>query len=869
MSKGSHFMVKSKLVGVLGVLVLALAAVPARALEASPQPYVVLVGIDKYADKQILPRKHAEADVKALFDLFTNKDYLGVDRDHIRLLLGSADKDRPSEKATHDNILKALKWAADKAKPDDLFLFAFIGQGAPLNDRTCYFAVDSTFKDRAKDAVDARDIERALAKLKSQKFCTMLDVCFKGFDTGKVPSPELNLQGLYREFIGKEDENGMFSSRVLFLANSGLRPSVDLKDHGVFAQVLLDGLKGKADEAGYEADGRITVKELAKYLRKHVPTLAKEHGKTADEKKQKPIALEGLSSNFTLTFNPAVMPKVKKRLARIDELAKNGTLTKEVAAQGKELIRRMPKLKWQQDLRKAFAKLADGDAKPAEFLADRRRILAKTKMDRDAADEFAVTILKATRLIKAGYVKEVNQGQMVEWAVRGLYRWIEEKLPPGLEARVAGAKTLRERELRTLLTDVRQQLGNREDLAKGKDVTFTLNGMLGHLDKHTDYISPEILEQMRQDTTGEFFGIGAHIRMNTAKDMLQIVSPIWGSPAYKAKLYAGDIITTIIRVVDDKGRPLDKPEVKSTKGMTTEEAVKLIKGPAGTKIKLMVEREGVDKPLEFEIRRGRVEIESVHGYKRKKSDQWDYYLDKNNKICYIRLSQFSRNTFRDLRKVMKTLHRQGIGGMVLDLRFNPGGLLDSAVKVSDLFIDEGEIVRIRPRRGQETVYMGRHAESYLDFPMVCLVNDGSASGSEIVAACLQDHERAIIMGERSYGKGSVQNIQDFDATGGKIKLTTATYWRPNGKNINKSSTKGRAQDEWGVTPNKGYVLKLSPKDQDALFDFQRAQEIIKRPNWKSKEPKTEFKDRQLDLAVKYLLGQIKTVGKPKLTKKAG
>src|SRR5262249_3371128 len=285
-----------------------------------------------------------------------------------------------------------------------------------------------------------------------------------------------------------------------------------------------------------------------------VPALAKEYGKSADEKKQKPIALEGLAGNFTLTYNPKVMPAVKKRLARLDELARDGSLPAEVARQGKELIRRMPKFKWQQNLRKAFQERTDGKAKPAESLKEPRQILARTRLSRDDAQEYALTILKATRLVKAGYVKEVSQGQLVEWAVRGLYRWIEEKMPPALEARVAGAKTLRERELRTLLADVRQQLGNREDLAKGKDVTYTLNGMLGHLDKHSDYISPEILEQMRQDTTGEFYGIGAHIRMNTAKDMLQIVSPIWGSPAYKAKLYAGDIITTIIRVVDDKGR---------------------------------------------------------------------------------------------------------------------------------------------------------------------------------------------------------------------------------------------------------------------------------------------------------------------------
>jgi C-terminal peptidase prc len=694
-------------------------------------------------------------------------------------------------------------------------------------------------------------------------------VHFKGYNLGKDPGPELVLTDLYKEYLGKEESADLFASRVVFLANSGLKPSLDLKDHGIFTQVLLDGLKGKADAAGYEADGRITVKELARYLRKEVSDRAREFGKTEETKKQRAIPLEGRTSNFTLTYNPAVWPTVQKRLAKIAELGKSGTIPQEVANEGRVLLNQMPKLKWQQSLRKAFEELADGKVEADGFLKQRGRILAKTRLSREAAEDYAVAVIKATRLIKAGYVKEMSQGQLVEWAIRGLYRVIDEKIPAEFESRIADAKNLREKDLKTLLTDVREKLGKRDDLDKGKDITNTLNPMLGHLDKHTDYISPEILEQMIISTSGQFFGIGALIRVNTNKDMLQIVTPIMGSPAYRAKLYAGDIVTTIIREVDNNGTPLDKPEVYSTKGMETERAVKLIKGKAGTKVKLVVEREGVDKPLEFEITRGRVDLETVHGYKRKTSDQWDFMIDKKNKLAYIRVSEFSRNTFRDLRKVIKRLDQQGLGGLVLDLRFNPGGLLDSAVKVSDLFIDDGEIVRIRPRKGEETVYVGRHEESYLDFPMVCLINGDSASGSEIVAACLQDWNRAIIMGERSYGKGSVQNIKDFDPTGGKIKLTTATYWRPSGKNIHRANTKGREEDEWGVTPDKGYVIKLSPRDQDALYEFQKAQEIIQRPGFKPKEAKPEFKDRQLGMALKYLRGQPKAAGKPLSGKKAG
>jgi len=864
-------MAKSMFAGLLGACFLAvLAAVPVRAAEGS-QPYVVLVGISKYDDKQILPRPHAEKDVQALYDLFTNKGHLGVDADHVRLLLGTKDEKRKAEPATRKNILAALNWAADKARADDLVLFFYIGEGAPLGERTCYFATDSTFKKRAKNAVSASEIEAALTKLKSQRFCAFLDVNFKGFEPGKQPPPDLDLTKLYRELIGKEDDSGTLASRAVFLANSGLKPSVDLKNHGVFGQALLSGLAGGADTEGYEPDGLVTVEELAKYMRKQVLELAQKHGKTDDAKKQKAIVLEGQSTDFILTYNPEVRPLVKKRVAKLAALAKEEAISAKVAEQGKDLLSRMPKLESQRNLRKEFQKLVDGKVTADEFSKERARLLAKLRLSREDARDYALAVLKATRILRAGYVKEVNQGQLVAWAINGLYERLGEKVPEEYKQRLARPKRLRETDLLRLLTDVREALGNREDLVKGKDVTFTLNPMLAHLDKHTDYTSPEYIEQRKVDTQGRFSGIGAHIRLNTTRDMLQIVTPIMGSPAYKAKLYAGDIVTTIIREVDSEGNPLDKPQVVKTKGLATEEAVRLIKGRPGTKVKLVVEREGEPKPLTFEITRGRVEIESVLGYKREKNSEWDFYVDKENKIAYVRLTQFASNTYRDLKKVMKKLnakHGKGLNGLVLDLRFNPGGLLDSAVKISDMFIDDGVIVTIKPRRGQQTVYIGKHEGSHLDFPMVCLVNDNSASGSEIVSACLQDHGRAIIAGERSYGKGSVQTIIPFDPTGGELKMTNATFWRPSNKNLNKSSTKGRDEDEWGVTPDKNFLLKLPIKEQDSLYEFQREQEIIKRPDSKAK-PKPDFKDRQLDLALKYLREQINTAGNKNVVKKAG
>src|SRR5262249_42017156 len=170
--------------------------------------------------------------------------------------------------------------------------------------------------------------------------------------------------------------------------------------------------------------------------------------------------------------------------------------------------------------------------KPDDFLRERDQIMAKTRLGREDAIEYALAVIKATRILKAGYVKEVNQGQLVQWALEGLFRRIEEKVPASFADKLAQAKGMRETELRNLLAEIRSYLGKREDLAQGKDVTYSLNPMLAHLDKHSDYISPEILEQMKIEMEGEFYGIGAHIRMNTNRDQLEIVTTIMGSPAY-------------------------------------------------------------------------------------------------------------------------------------------------------------------------------------------------------------------------------------------------------------------------------------------------------------------------------------------------
>jgi C-terminal peptidase prc len=851
-------MTRKTLIGFAASLILVcLAYSPSFGEESKLQPCVVLVGINHYQDKQILARPHAEADAQALYDLLTDKQYLGVPADHVRLLLGDADAKRGSEPATHANILKALTWASTTAGKNDPVIVAIFAQGAPLGDRFCYFATDSTFKDRAKNAVAGGEIEHALEKLKSQKFCVFVDVNFKGFEAPKDASPEANLSALYREFMGNRNEDHSTNAgRLVFIAETRLRPSLELADHGAFAKVIIDGLSGAADKEGYEPDGVVTLDELIEYVNKELPALAREHGKTKEDKEQRGFVLGGMATHYELTSNPSVTAKVKERLTSFEKLATEKNLSKELTTEGRRLLASMPKLEAYRNIRRSYQKLVDGKLSVDEFTKERSKILDDMKITGSTARAYAAKVIQATQLLQREYVKEINQGELVAAAIKGLYVRIEEKIPPDIKARLDKVKDLKESELVTLLTDVRQRLGNREDLDNHHDLDFALQRMMAPLDPYTTYIDPETLAQFKRETAGDFVGIGIQIRVDSTRDMIVVVTPIKGSPAYKAGILAGDIITQVTREVDEQGKPLEKPDVLSTKGLLIQDAVKKIVGKVGTPVKITVEREGVDHPLDFEIKRGHVEVETVLGTKRKADDSWEYYIDRENKIGYVRLTSFAKYTSRDLGRALELMkNTDGIQAFILDLRFNPGGLLTSAVEISDMFIDDGLIVTIRPRVGNQAAYSGEHEGSLLDFPMVCLVNGHSASGSEIVSACLQDHGRAIIMGERSYGKGSVQNIQPFED--GELKLTTASFWRPSGKNLNRSSTNGKEDAEWGVTPDPGYTVKLSRKERDELELHFRDLETIPRRDLPTKEATPDFKDVQLEKALRYLRGQIK------------
>lgn len=851
------------------IAALAVASGVARADDApaGKGPFVVLVGVGQFDDKAITARPTAEADARDFYDLAVDPKYMGVPADRVLLLTATPDEKRKSLPATRENVIKALHEAVAKTAKDDQIIFAWFGRGASAGERTCLFTKDSDFKERAKTGVLGSDLEAELKPAKDRKLAMILDVSFKGFEAGKETLVEPNLRDVLAAVFGGEEkgESPMPHDRVVFLASVPSHDPLTKGNNGLFAADTLEALKGAADVDGYEPDGVVTVDELVKYLEKHCADDARTLGKTTQEKETVPFIVGEETSHFAITKNPKVTDKTTARLKKIDELEKDGKITKEVAEEGRSLLARMPKLKNPQELRKAFQGLADGTATPADFAALRIKIKDDMTLSTDDAEKYARTVMKAMEMIRSRYVKELHTGDLVAGAIRGMYRRLDEPMPKDIEEELKDPKKLSRDRLMELLASARTKLGKREDLSNEKDCDTAIMMMIASLnDPYTTYYDKEMLKKTESQLRGQFSGVGIQIRRDLVRDGLLVVSPIKGSPAYKAGIRAGDLITEIKRDSDPEGKPLaaDAPRVISTKGMKTEQALEVILGKPGVPVTIVVQREGEKEPKEFTITRGRVSVETVLGVKRDDKDDWDYMIDPTSKIAYICLTQFSPSTFKELDVALRQLQRDGIKGLVLDLRFNPGGLLQSAVLISDLFLEDGLIVSVRPRVGQPEEHHDRGAGKHTNFPIAVLVNGFSASAAEIVSACLQDYGRAVVVGERSYGKGSVQSVEEFSPTSGQIKLTTARYFPPLGRNIDKLSTGGKDDEEWGVKPDKGYEVKLSREEKTELADWFRDREIIKSKDAPKPEKEKEFQDKQLGKALEYLKGQIKSAKNP-------
>ncbi len=312
-----------------------------------------------------------------------------------------------------------------------------------------------------------------------------------------------------------------------------------------------------------------------------------------------------------------------------------------------------------------------------------------------------------------------------------------------------------------------------------------LNGMTKSLDPFSSFFTPKQYENFRQETEGEFGGVGIEIGMEKGRPV--VISPIESTPAFRAGIKAGDVILEI--------------NGEDTSNMNLMDVVQKIRGKVGTKVQLTIYRKGVEKPMKIELERALIKIESV---------KWTTLED----VGYIKLSQFNENVSSQVEKALKELVSQKVKGVILDLRNDPGGLLSEAINVADLFLSEGKlVVYTKSRKGEIQNYFAKRKPIVPeDLPIIVLINKGSASASEIVTGALQDYKRALIVGEKSFGKASVQNIIPLE-DGSALKLTVAYYYTPLGKLIHNK----------GIVPD--VLVQMDEKQEEALQEAIRQRRL--------------------------------------------
>jgi carboxyl-terminal processing protease len=375
-----------------------------------------------------------------------------------------------------------------------------------------------------------------------------------------------------------------------------------------------------------------------------------------------------------------------------------------------------------------------------------------------------------------------------------------------------------------------------------------IEGMIEQLnDPYTTFVPRRDTERFSKDLTGEYVGIGAEVQLRDG--WLTISSPLDGSPAWRAGVMADDRVVAI--------------DGKSTEGFTIDQSIDLLTGQPNTKVVITVER-GTES-LDIEIVRDRIKVQAVKGFMRVEGDgEWEHVIDPSRQIGYIRLTQFTPGAANEIKGAIKRAEDElgsELNGLILDLRFNPGGLLDEAVEMADMFIDDGRIVSTKGRVFEERVETAKSAGTDTDTPLIVLVNAQSASASEVLSGALSDHNRAIVIGSRSFGKGSVQTVRPLESGAGVLKITEQYYYLPSGRLLHRRDD----STQWGIDPTDGYYVPMSNDETFDMLTARRQQEIIEHTDESEAIDLSDtesvlevLQDPQLSAAVRVMQNRVAT-----------
>jgi carboxyl-terminal processing protease len=469
----------------------------------------------------------------------------------------------------------------------------------------------------------------------------------------------------------------------------------------------------------------------------------------------------------------------------------------------------------------------------------------------DQAKRFAKIVSEAIVQISEAYYRQVTPENLLKAAIEGLFRQAKVKALGEVADQLANLRTSTNEDRLKILVDARKQLGPRAELNGIKDAEGALQEMIHSLrDPWCEYITKETVDRdfgcvLRANWY--YNRLGINIEKKAEDSSVTVTNVVKDGPAYRAGVRAGD------RIISVKRETNDPKEISSFKSMSSETAEAYLCGNQGTRAWLTLQREGMNASFIVEARfepLRKLHSETVVGLNRKQDHNWDFAALGEPHIAYIRLLEFNDDTADQLAKVQKQLEDKGTKGLVIDLRFNKGGLLSSGVRICEHFHSHGKVFSILTRT-EKTSFEADGKVNPWQIPIVCLINGESASAAEVIAACLQDHKKAAVVGERSAGKSCLQTVLRVPDAG-VLKLTTGIFYRPDGAKLSKLPLPGRDANEWGVQPDMGLELILSDRERESARRYQEEQYRIYPGSHRAPDSMRDFKDRQLDLAVTYL-----------------